>query len=51
MGGALAVLYGICTCMGSPVSRLSSIFGNSAIVEVMYVTIFRASLAEPASSA
>ena len=26
--------------MGSPVSRLSSIFGNSAIFEVMYVSIF-----------
>ena len=37
--------------MGSPVSRLSSIFGNSAIFEVMYVSIFRASPAEPAPSA
>ena len=37
--------------MGSLVSRLSSIFGNSTIFEVMYVSIFRASLVEPASSA
>ena len=29
----------------------SSIFGNSAIFEEMYVSIFRASLVKPASSA